>query len=39
MIKGKKRIKNLPKDISFKCKCKFDGRKNNSNQKLNNKKC
>ena len=38
-LKGKKWIKNLPKDISFECKCKFDGRKNNSNQKWNKKKC
>ena len=29
----------LTKDISCKCKCKFDGRKCNLNQKWNNDKC
>ena len=29
----------LAKHISCKCKCKFDGRKRNSNQKWNNDKC
>ena len=27
------------KHIPFKCECKFDGRKCNLNQKLNNDKC
>ena len=31
--------KTLAKHISCKCKCKFDGRKCNSNQKWNNNKC
>ena len=30
-------LKTLAKHISCKCKCKFDGRKCNSNQKWNNK--
>ena len=29
----------FPKDIPCKGKCKFDGRKCNSNQKQNNDKC
>ena len=29
----------LTKDISCKCKCNFDGRKSNSNQKWNSDKC
>ena len=29
----------LTKHVSYKCNCKFDGRKCNSNQNLNNKKC
>ena len=37
MITGKSKI--LTKDISCKCKCKFDGRKCNSNQKWNNNNC
>ena len=39
MITGKNESKTLTKDISCKCKCKFDGRKCNSNQKWNNDKC
>ena len=32
-------LKTLAKYISCKCKCKFDGRKCNSNQKWNKDKC
>ena len=32
-------IKNIYKHISWECKCKFDCRKCNSNQKWNNGKC
>ena len=39
MITGANESKTLPKHISCKCKCKFDGRKYNSNQKWNNDKC
>ena len=39
MITGINELKSLPKDISCECKCKFDGRKYNSNQKWNNDKC
>ena len=39
MIAGKKESKTLTNDISRECKCKFVGRKGNSNQKLNNGKC
>ena len=39
MITGKNESKILTKDISCKCKCKFDRRKCNSNQKWNNDKC
>ena len=38
MITGKNESKILTKDISCKCKCKFDGRKCNSNQWWNNDK-
>ena len=38
-IIGKTESKILTKDISRECKCKFDGRKCNSNQKWNNDKC
>ena len=38
MITGKNESKTLTKDISCKYKCKFDGRKCNSNQKRNNDK-
>ena len=31
-------LKPLTKHISCKCKCKFDGKKRNSNQKWNNDK-
>ena len=31
--------KTLTKHMSYECKCKFDGRKYNSNQKWNNNKC
>ena len=37
MITGKNES-NILKDVSWKCKCKFDGRKCNSNQKWNNDK-
>ena len=39
MITGTNELKTLAKNISYKCKCKFDGRKRNSNQKWNNDKC
>ena len=39
MVTGKHESKVLAKDISCKWKCKFDGRKCNSNQKRNNNKC
>ena len=39
MITGMDESKTLTKHISYKCKCKFDGRKCNSNQKWNNDKC
>ena len=39
MIRGINESKTLTKHISCECKCKFDGRKGNSNQKLNNDKC
>ena len=38
MIKEINESKNLTKHISCECKCKFDGRKCNSNQKWNNNK-
>ena len=39
MITGLKESKTLAKDISFKCKCKFDRRESNSDQWWNNDKC
>ena len=39
LITGKNESKVLKKDISCECKCKFDGRKCNSNQLWNNGKC
>ena len=39
MITGINESKTLTKHISCKCKCKFDGRKCNSNQKRKNDKC
>ena len=39
MLTGKSESKFLTKDISCKCKFKFDGKKCNSNQKGNNCKC
>ena len=39
MITGLNESKILTKHISCKCKCKFDGKKCNSNQKWNNDKC
>ena len=39
MITGINESKTLSKHISCKCKCKFDGRKYNLNQKWNNDKC
>ena len=38
MITGINELKTLTKHISCKCKCKFDGRKCNSNQKRSNNK-
>ena len=39
MIAGINESKILTKQILYECKCKFDGRKCNSNQKWNNDKC
>ena len=39
MIKGKNESKTLTKHISCECKCRFDGRKCNSDQWWNNNKC
>ena len=39
MITGINELKTIRKHISRKCKCKFDGRKCNSNQWCNNDKC
>ena len=39
MITGINESKILTKDITCKCKCKFDGRKCNSNQKWNKCEC
>ena len=39
IITGINESKTLTKHISCKCKCKFDSRKFNSNQKWNNDKC
>ena len=39
MITEKNELKILTKDTSCEGKCKFDGRKYNSNQKWNNHKC
>ena len=39
MITEINKSQTLPKHVSCKCKCKFDGRKCNSNQKSNNGKC
>ena len=39
MITGINELKTLTKHISHECKCKFNGRKCNSNQKWNNDKC
>ena len=39
MITGINELKTLTNHISCECKCKFDGRKCNSNQKWNNNKC
>ena len=39
MITGIHELKTLTKDISCECKCKFDGRKCNSNQWWNSNKC
>ena len=39
MITRKNESENLAKDISYECKCKFDGRKCISNQKWNKNKC
>ena len=39
MITGIKESKSLTKHLSRECKCKFDGRKCNSNQNWNNDEC
>ena len=39
MIKGINESKTLAKHISCECKCRFDGRKSNSDQWWNNNKC
>ena len=39
IITGINESKILTKDVSCECKCKFDGRKCNLNQKWNNDKC
>ena len=39
MITGIIELKTLTKLVSCDCKCKFDGRKYNSNQKWNNDQC
>ena len=39
MIAGINELKISTKQISCACKCKFDSRKCNSNQKRNNSKC
>ena len=39
MITGINESKTLTNHLSCKCKCKFDGRKYNSNQWWNNNKC
>ena len=39
MITGVNESKTLTKYISSECKCKFEGRKYNLNQKWNNDKC
>ena len=39
MIAGENQSKILTKEISCECKCKFNGRKCNSNQKWNHDKC
>ena len=38
-LTGINESKTLTKHVSCECKCKFDGRKCNSNQKWNNDKC
>ena len=38
MIAGINESKTLTKHISYKCKCKFDGKKYNSNQRWKNDK-
>ena len=39
MIAGINKSKTLTKHLSCECKCKFDGKKCNSNQKWKNNKC
>ena len=39
MITGMNESNSLTKHLSCECKCEFDGRKRNSNQKKNNDKC
>ena len=39
MITGINEAETLTKYISYKCRCEFDGKKCNSNQKWNNDKC
>ena len=38
MISGKNKSKSLTKDISCECKCRFDGKKCNSDQRCNSDK-
>ena len=39
MITGINESRTLTKHAPYKCECKFDGRKSNMDQKLNNNKC
>ena len=39
MITGRNKSKTFTKHISYECKCKFDGRKCNSDQWWNNNNC
>ena len=39
MITGRNEWKRLTKHVACKCKCEFNGKKCNSNQKWNNEKC
>ena len=39
MITGINESKTITKNISYKCKCRFDGKKCNSNQRWKHDKC